>query len=757
MEVCDEFNEEEFHFWTGLDLDRTACDPLIVDTAFSNLIRALPTTQQHLFLQNDLPGEERLLSRAVNHGLVKTVSTLRMNGADSGHGYRFEQPPSEFGQSLERYHLVHDKRLRQILDLNVSRYHSDRELISVSTWPNSYREEVRHISLHDLHSNRFQRYRWKSESFLTNLTAVHVPATDGLIIYGILKIISPSLAHVFESWFQSSLATTGDPYLNYREVGHWSRPVEQCNPELCTMIVFPCLRITTNTVHKTRREHYEAFRERLTTRVSGPFASECTVHLERTLDESYYPGLGAKDLEERNNDQVVSRQFKRSSSIETFPLLIVPQLWLWKFDGIVITAHGYTDIAEEFWMLQSDRTYDVKSSQSEPLDEFPRIPHDDPYLNLGVHIAVAIEAFGKERVIENFKYPPALDLFEGFVVSILADVHKYTEGTDRNSIRFETEKRFHLDLSDCRSELAMIQHVLAQQKEILENFIISRDARHDTRLEEEPEYADVWSRVEEAREILEGYNKRTQKINGDAERIEKSVQDLLNLKRTYASVQDSHASVLLSTAAIGFAFVTIIFAPLAFLTALFALNFQGFENLRVPQSTDDGGAKSEPVYHSGKMAGIFISTEILTIVITALLVLGSLRWSGINLSEFRMGREQGRQGKEGEEKERKVGELKRMWATERIARIMEPAEKWINEKKAGMSEKRETLSKENKAEEAEAKRTEAKRTEAKAKAKQEDGKKNGDARKKRHKRREEGDESKTYSNASQMEKGKNKE
>jgi Mg2+ and Co2+ transporter CorA len=87
------------------------------------------------------------------------------------------------------------------------------------------------------------------------------------------------------------------------------------------------------------------------------------------------------------------------------------------------------------------------------------------------------------------------------------------------------------------------------------------------------------------------------KIDGDAERVQKAVQDKLDLKRTYASVKDAHSSLLLSTAVIGFTVVTIVFAPLAFLTALFALNIDGFDLLQLKGR--DG------VYSSGKMSAIF--------------------------------------------------------------------------------------------------------------------------------------------------------
>ena len=87
------------------------------------------------------------------------------------------------------------------------------------------------------------------------------------------------------------------------------------------------------------------------------------------------------------------------------------------------------------------------------------------------------------------------------------------------------------------------------------------------------------------------------KIDADAERVEKAVQDKLDLKRTDASIKDAHSSLLLSTAVIGFTIITIIFAPLAFLTALFALNIDGFDRLQLQGQ--------ESVYSSGEMAAIF--------------------------------------------------------------------------------------------------------------------------------------------------------
>jgi Mg2+ and Co2+ transporter CorA len=391
------------------------------------------------------------------------------------------------------------------------------------------------------------------------------------------------------------------------------------------------------------------------------------VHVERTLDEAYLPGLNIHELAARNDDQVVSK-FRSSpaSGRGVVPLLIIPQLWLWRFGKIVISAHNTS----------------VTLPRSCPL-----VAHAG--LQLGLIIADCIMGFGRElvRPHEGVRIPPTLDLFENRVVSILSDVKKYMDHPKRE-IEFSKEAGFHHDLSDCRSELAMIKHFLKQQEEILNQLLddCSRnkeasypiDRKAPTKDQEAPALGDkeasssqtkeasssggnqglpprngdttpqpqlkqaitaaAWQPVEDARQMLKEYQKRIQKIDGDAERIEKNVQDLLSLKRTYASVKmseasvelarasvrDSHASVLLSVAAIGFAIVTIIFTPLAFLVGLFALNLQGFDRLRVNSDGNAGRrtravgdaanerdiaanvvSDNNPVYHSGKIAGIF--------------------------------------------------------------------------------------------------------------------------------------------------------
>jgi hypothetical protein len=283
-----------------------------------------------------------------------------------------------------------------------------------------------------------------------------------------------------------------------------------------------------------------------------------------------------------------------------------------------------------------------REKESGPARFVPIVDQMNADLQTGLIIGDFIDRFGQGMILDDGnEVPPTLDLFEIQVVSLLSEVKTYIRDTKPNAIDYETEERFYHVLSDCRSELAMIRHVLNQQVEISNSLL--EDCGHPQaamthqrtttsttsaqRLVPGPlpvsnEPPPDWTPVKKAQNMLNRYQKRIWKIDGDAERIEKNVQDLLNLKRTYASVQDSHASVLLSVAAISFATVTIIFAPLAFLTALFAVTMRGFYKLRVKDTSDDDArviagtavgqdltvnvaTKNDPVHDSGKMAGIF--------------------------------------------------------------------------------------------------------------------------------------------------------
>jgi hypothetical protein len=314
---------------------------------------------------------------------------------------------------------------------------------------------------------------------------------------------------------------------------------------------------------------------------------ESPVYFERSLDEAYYPGLPSDKLKERNQDQVVSRskdKWTRKTERppkKNEPILMVPQLWLWRVGCHIISAS-----ARGFGTLK------------------PYLLQPCPDGQLGLIIAGFIDGFGYSYSSNGVEHLSTLDLFETRVVNLFSEVREYTAMKDRN-LNFHQEQYFLYVISDVRSELAMIRSVLEEQERILEDLLYDCRPRRsldlqdpidptDPRPIDEPLY---WSPVINARGTLSRYKQRVTKIDGDADRIEKAIQDMLNLKRTFASIKDAHNSLILSTAVIGFTIVTIVFAPLAFLTALFALNVEGFGKLQIKGL--DG------VYDSGKLGGIF--------------------------------------------------------------------------------------------------------------------------------------------------------
>jgi hypothetical protein len=301
--------------------------------------------------------------------------------------------------------------------------------------------------------------------------------------------------------------------------------------------------------------------------------------LERTLDEAYYPGLSPEALDERNRDQVVSQRNDTFASYDERErqgkkidgksfILMVPQLWLYRLGGVVVSSYtmphgtGYAldgyDNEETFlgrggaWPLQ----------ENQPLG---------PEAHLGLIMTGFIDRFGEHCISNDVKYPPPLDLFENRVVGILSEVTDYVkkvpgDESSINGLEYRREKYFIHVISDVRSELAMIKHVLEQQDHVLMQFL--RDS-FDANVEPPLPY---WTLIKASQETIHRYMRRVEKIDGDADRIEKNIQDMLNLKRTHASIRDAHSSLILSTAVIGFTVITIVFTPLAFLTVVMAFS-----------------------------------------------------------------------------------------------------------------------------------------------------------------------------------------
>ncbi|KAF2492474.1 hypothetical protein BU16DRAFT_620836 [Lophium mytilinum] len=465
-----------------------------------------------------------------------------------------------------------------------------------------------------------------------SLTWIHVPSTNGVILAKLsrdIEAMRPPYTPFPADFCRVPLNPSdppGDPLLWYRqpvyrqpvytlEVGVGNRE------EKSTTIVFPCLVLSSAKYHGNMRIK----RKGASDLFKHEFADKI-IHMARTLDEAYYPGLGPDALKKRNEDQVVSRDFDgsvRPGSTEHLPILLVPQLWLWSMENFVVSAFasGEQTAANEYFQ---NSFYDYTDYEDgRVMESFRNSFHtpgqftSSPNLRMCLIMASRIKAFGTEYENGNERFPPTLNIFETAVVSVLSDVDDYM----RNEVvDVQREGEFIHIISDIRDELVMIQDVLNQQEDVMNSCLGSGRSG-------DPE----WREVDDARDMILAYRKRTEKIDGDAARVQQVIQDKLNLKRTAASMDQALASIkeareskLLSLVVIGFTIITLIFTPLSFLVGLFALDIDTFGGLKY---TPNGSKLSTGNSSSNSSSDVFsVGVEFLTIIIT-----GGLTWGAMVL------------------------------------------------------------------------------------------------------------------------------
>ena len=140
------------------------------------------------------------------------------------------------------------------------------------------------------------------------------------------------------------------------------------------------------------------------------------------------------------------------------------------------------------------------------------------------------------------------------------------------------EREFIHIMSDIHSELDMISAVLQQQAKIMNKFL-----RETRRLQQAATGQEKkgWALVKEARALVNEYESRILKIHRDADRVDKTIESYLDLKRTYASIEDTRNGLVVGIAASAFALVTVIFTPLSFMTSLLALPVDHFARQQI--------------------------------------------------------------------------------------------------------------------------------------------------------------------------------
>ncbi|KAJ2980786.1 hypothetical protein NUW58_g6857 [Xylaria curta] len=485
---------------------------------------------------------------------------------------------------------------------------------------------------------------------------VHLPwANFALRHYGRQMGYSTSATDWLPSLFQRAIKIPANPELPYTDPfyeSNFALDSESVGGKPRTLIIFPCLVLRSAKHRKDARSRINNIRKHV---VSG--LAKNMLEPELILDEAYFPSLSTTVLEDRNVEQVVSRE-----------LLMVPQLWLWRCDRYILTAfsggtlENHLDIATAKSSVKEMYTFKERTLSPKMVS---------PGLQAGLFIAHQISRFGKTQTDGKFLSP--LDIFEAGVARVLTDVNQYMDQEQSSAYDRKREQRFMFRIADIREELVMMQEIFRQQLEILQNFVedfehnnpdsykfldrqpLPKETKPDrealgqsgkskrTRVTtEKPQKRakktdrDVerdakrhWEKVKRSKHTIEKYQERAKKIDKCIKIARTSAQDA----RT--SIKIARASVTLSIAVIGFTVITIIFAPLAFVTALFALPIDSLlKNQFQFNGTGDGsdattGLEPVRVYTTRYVGTWFAVAEIVTLVVTILLVVVCLYFTDL--------------------------------------------------------------------------------------------------------------------------------
>ncbi|CAN9243934.1 unnamed protein product [Alternaria alternata] len=347
--------------------------------------------------------------------------------------------------------------------------------------------------------------------------------------------------------------------------------------------------------------------------------------LDRTLDEAYFPGMDEMFFDKRNIDQVVSRVWRRSSDPSNSskdadttraPILMVPQMWLWQYESVLLSAYSSKQVSGRIAVFSSKDGWQTPRFFGDMSEPTPSVE-----LQMGLVIANQVFEFGEEhdQEDEGSRFRSALQMFEVAVVTTLSDVQRYLDG-EQDTLTMKGQKKKERDfihiMSDIHSELDMISAVLQQQAKIMNKFL-----RETRRLQQAATGQEKkgWALVKEAHALINEYESRILKIHRDADRVDKTIESYLDLKRTYASIEDTRNGLVVGIAASAFALVTVIFTPLSFMTSLLALPVDHFARQQIKiDGAEDG------VFRTSYIAGYTALAGILTWVITLALLSGPL-------------------------------------------------------------------------------------------------------------------------------------
>ncbi|KAI0545853.1 hypothetical protein F4679DRAFT_588045 [Xylaria curta] len=301
--------------------------------------------------------------------------------------------------------------------------------------------------------------------------------------------------------------------------------------------------------------------------------------IEVTLDEYCNPSLSSAVLDKRNMDQVLTRYLQRKEP-HLRRLVTVRQIWCWKVGSrILISCHN--DLRKRSFRDRYGRALDRGWDASENL--FWLLSEAVDYLDnpLWAELDESIFAIFSKSISEVFE-----------------EVNSYANAMRFEDISVEKERKFLHNINDIREEIAMMQTVLFQQEEIWKEFTyktwpqfwpeggngrfappvnFEEKSTKDGPSVNGGHWDEKWRRLARPQTQILKFRRRFEKLDQDAERVEKYILVQLDLKQKHAALQETHTATFISAAVVGFTVITVIFTPLSFFTSLFALSIDSFQ------------------------------------------------------------------------------------------------------------------------------------------------------------------------------------
>ncbi|KAL9596063.1 MAG: hypothetical protein Q9219_006049 [cf. Caloplaca sp. 3 TL-2023] len=376
------------------------------------------------------------------------------------------------------------------------------------------------------------------------------------------------------------------------------------------------------------------------------------LHIRRTLDQSYYHAISTED---RDNDQVVYRFTKRK--LKEKKIFMVDQLWLWVLgNDLIITSFP------QRWEQPKNDPLNVLDGVIEDMNSKTRPPIRSVHDLATLITSRCSGVFGRHRLgDENYQF---LDMFESSIGEVTeqetqlfknfnqaskaaaawlkSQRQKGNPANDMELIKdfifvdtlldIDKETALLAEVKDIRDELNMISMVLKHQVSLLDGMMsalleeVKGSQNQQTQHEIKRRYREQQKVVEVHLRDIERMDKQAESIYTSVSRLSldcgesiidgvKQLTHLLDLKQKHANAFEARFArdQAAFTGRQGqtimvFTIVTIVFLPMSFIAAVFAIPVRDFPHV--------DGAPSLPFSYVSKImfgVGLAISIPLIAV------------------------------------------------------------------------------------------------------------------------------------------------